>query len=161
MKAFQIGTQQGLDSLTAIICPEPVAGPGEVIVAPRLVSLISRDVQILRGVYSALQAPERIPVSEGVGIAALASAGLTAWNALVEVCKVRSVDCRCRRERAYRGDWSHAGAAFADPRLCLADPQECHHPVHCQRQPRDVSGPDPRYRVERHPNRCRQDLHVR
>jgi NADPH:quinone reductase-like Zn-dependent oxidoreductase len=31
------------------------------------VSLISRDVQILRGVYGALQAPERIPVSEGVG----------------------------------------------------------------------------------------------
>jgi NADPH:quinone reductase-like Zn-dependent oxidoreductase len=67
MKAFQIGTQQGLDSLTAIICPEPVAGPCEVIVAPRLVSLISRDVQILRGVYSALQAPERIPVSERCG----------------------------------------------------------------------------------------------
>ncbi|MFJ3522574.1 alcohol dehydrogenase catalytic domain-containing protein [Pseudomonas sp. NPDC090203] len=67
MKAFQIGTQQGLDSLTAIIRPEPVAGPGEVILAPRMVSLISRDVQILRGVYGALQAPERVPVSEGVG----------------------------------------------------------------------------------------------
>ncbi|WP_416638148.1 zinc-dependent alcohol dehydrogenase family protein [Pseudomonas sp. OHS18] len=159
MQAFQIGNQQGLDSLTATTRPDPVAGPGEVLVAPRLVGLISRDVQLLRGVYGARQAPERIPVSEGVGeviavgagvdnlkpgdrvvcghfpswldgefrpyvfahdigishdgwlaervvlpaaaviqvpasladrdVAALASAGLTAWNALVEVCKVK------------------------------------------------------------------------
>lgn len=159
MKAFQIGNQQGLDSLTAVTRPDPVAGPGEVLVAPRLVGLISRDVQLLRGVYGARQAPERIPTSEGVGeviavgagvdnvkpgdrvvcghfpswldgefrpevfahdigishdgwlaeklvlpaaaviqvpasladrdVAALASAGLTAWNALVEVSKVK------------------------------------------------------------------------
>jgi NADPH:quinone reductase-like Zn-dependent oxidoreductase len=159
MKAFQIGAQQGLDSLTATTRPDPIAGPGEAIIAPRLVSLISRDAQILRGVYGPMQAPERIPVSEGVGeviavgegvdqvkvgdrvicghfptwldgefranafahdvgvshdgwlaekvvlpaaalirvpaaladqdVAALASAGLTVWNALVEVCKVK------------------------------------------------------------------------
>ncbi len=159
MKAFQIGAQNGLGSLTATTRPELVAGPGEAIIAPRLVSLINRDVQILRGLYGAIQAPERIPVSEGVGdviavgegveavkpgdrvicghfptwldgefrasafahdvgvshdgwlaervllpaaalirvpealadkdVAALASAGLTAWNALVEVCKVK------------------------------------------------------------------------
>lgn len=159
MKAFQIGAQQGLDSLTATTRPDPMAGPGEAIIAPRLVSLISRDAQILRGVYGPRQAPERIPVSEGVGdviavgegvdqvkvgdrvicghfptwldgafrasafahdvgvshdgwlaekvalpaaalicvpaaladqdVAALASAGLTVWNALVEVCKVK------------------------------------------------------------------------
>ncbi|MCF8983989.1 zinc-binding dehydrogenase [Pseudomonas syringae] len=159
MKAFQIGSQQGLDALTATTRPEPIAGPGQAIVAPRLVSLISRDVQILRGTYGPRQLPERIPMSEGVGeviavgegvsqvkpgdrvicghfpswlqgefrtsvfahdvgvthdgwlaekvvlpaaalihvpdaladkdVAALASAGLTAWNALMEVCKVK------------------------------------------------------------------------
>ncbi|MCD5973519.1 zinc-dependent alcohol dehydrogenase family protein [Pseudomonas quasicaspiana] len=159
MKAFQIGAQNGLDSLTATTRPELSAGAGEVVLAPRLVSLISRDVQILRGVYGPMQAPDRIPVSEGVGeviavgegveefkpgdrvicghfpnwldgafradvfshdvgvshdgwlaeqvvlpaaalirvpealmdkdVAALASAGLTAWNALVEVFKVK------------------------------------------------------------------------
>lgn len=162
MKAFQIGTQQGLEALAATNRPEPVAGPGEAIIAPRMVSLISRDVQILRGVYGARQAPERIPVSEGVGevvavgegvsqvkpgdrvicghfpswlegefrtnvfahdvgvthdgwlaekvvlpaaglihvphsladkdVTALASAGLTAWNTLVEICKVKPGD---------------------------------------------------------------------
>ncbi|WP_236535373.1 alcohol dehydrogenase catalytic domain-containing protein [Pseudomonas tremae] len=67
MKAFQIGLQQGLDSLTPTTRPEPIAGPGEAVVAPRMVSLISRDVQILRGVYGPIQSPERIPMSEGVG----------------------------------------------------------------------------------------------
>ncbi|AAY37639.1 hypothetical protein ABNM12_00055 [Pseudomonas syringae] len=47
--------------------PEPIAGPGQTIVAPRLVSLIIRDVQILRGRYGPRQLPERIPMSESVG----------------------------------------------------------------------------------------------
>ncbi|RMR53186.1 alcohol dehydrogenase catalytic domain-containing protein [Pseudomonas syringae] len=36
-------------------------------VAPRLVSLIIQDVQILRGRYGPRQLPERIPMSESVG----------------------------------------------------------------------------------------------
>ncbi len=163
MKAFQLGERKGLDSLTATTRPDPVATPGTAIVAPRLVSLISRDLQILRGTYGGDQPVERIPVSEGVGeviavgegvtevkpgdrvicghfahwldgkfrpdvvfghdigvnqdgwlaekvalpaaslikvpesladkdVAALASAALTAWNALVEMCHVKAGD---------------------------------------------------------------------
>ncbi|TWE05721.1 NADPH:quinone reductase-like Zn-dependent oxidoreductase [Pseudomonas sp. AG1028] len=76
MKAFQIGNQQGLDSLTAVTRPDPVAGPGQVLVAPHLVGLISRDVQLLRGVYGARQAPERTPTSEGVGKVIAVGAGV-------------------------------------------------------------------------------------
>ncbi|UHS58915.1 zinc-dependent alcohol dehydrogenase family protein [Agrobacterium vaccinii] len=68
MKAYQIGDQNGLECLTAVNRPDPVAGPGQVVVAPRLISLISRDVQILRGVYGPRQSPDRIPISEGVGV---------------------------------------------------------------------------------------------
>jgi NADPH:quinone reductase-like Zn-dependent oxidoreductase len=159
MKAYEIGAQDGLHALRATTRPTPVAGPGQVLVAPRLVSLISRDVQILRGVYGPRQSEQRIPMSEGVGqivavgegvdqvavgdrvicghfagwldgpfradvfshdvgvthdgwlaervvlpanavirvpdtladedVAGLASAGLTAWNALVEVSRVK------------------------------------------------------------------------
>ncbi|MEB2847071.1 zinc-dependent alcohol dehydrogenase family protein [Endobacterium cereale] len=163
MKAFQLGDRKGLGSLTATTRPDPVAAPGVAIVAPRLVSLISRDLQILRGTYGGDQPQERIPVSEGVGevvavgegvtevqpgdrvicghfakwldgkfrpdivfgydigvnqdgwlaekvalpaaslikvpdaladkdVAALASAALTAWNALVEMCHVKAGD---------------------------------------------------------------------
>lgn len=49
MKAFQIGNQTGLESLVVAEMFEPVAGPGQVIVAPRLVGLINRDLQILKG----------------------------------------------------------------------------------------------------------------
>lgn len=77
MKAFEIGPQQGLASLRATTRPEPVAGPGQVLIAPRLVSLISRDVQILRGTYAAGQSAQRIPVSEGVGRVVAIGEGVT------------------------------------------------------------------------------------
>ncbi|MFT3968082.1 MAG: NAD(P)-dependent alcohol dehydrogenase [Sphingobium sp.] len=67
MKAFQIGEQDGIGALTATTRPDPVAGPGEALIAPRLVSLNNRDLQIMRGVYGAKKPAERIPVSEGVG----------------------------------------------------------------------------------------------
>jgi len=78
MKAYEIGVQDGIDSLRATTRPEPVAGPGQVVVAPRLVSLISRDLQILRGVYGAKQSEQRIPGSEGVGTVLSVGEGVTA-----------------------------------------------------------------------------------
>jgi NADPH:quinone reductase-like Zn-dependent oxidoreductase len=77
MKAFQLGERNGLGSLTATVRPDPVAGPGQAIIAPRLVSLISRDLQILRGTYGGNQPVERIPVSEGVGIVESVGEGVT------------------------------------------------------------------------------------
>lgn len=77
MKAYQIGAQTGIDGLCATTRPEPVAGHGEAIVAPRLVGLISRDVQILRGVYGARQAETRIPLSEGIGEVVAIGSGVT------------------------------------------------------------------------------------
>lgn len=77
MKAYQIGEQNGLQSLTASNRPDPVAGPGQVVVAPRLISLISRDVQILRGVYGPPQSNDRIPMSEGVGTVLSVGDGVT------------------------------------------------------------------------------------
>lgn len=161
MRAFQLG-DVGTAAPSATILADPVAGAGQVLVAPRLVSLISRDLQFVRGTYGGRQPFNRVPMSEGVGeviatgegvigvkpgdrvvcghfatwidgefraeifghdigithdgwlaekvllpaaalirvpdsvpdrdVAALASAGLTAWNALVEVGKVKAGD---------------------------------------------------------------------
>lgn len=77
MKAYQIGEQSGLQSLAAISRPDPVAGPGQVVVAPRLISLISRDVQILRGIYGPRLPNQRIPMSEGVGTVLSVGDGVT------------------------------------------------------------------------------------
>lgn len=67
MKAYQIGSQTGLDSLTATTRPDPIAGPGEVVLKVRLVCLNHRDMLVLEGRYGARRPEERIPLSEGVG----------------------------------------------------------------------------------------------
>lgn len=77
MKAFEIGNRDGLDALRACTRETPVAGPGQVLVAPRLVSLISRDLQFVRGTYGGAQPATRIPVSEGVGVVTAVGAGVT------------------------------------------------------------------------------------
>ncbi|MEG8054901.1 alcohol dehydrogenase catalytic domain-containing protein [Sphingomonas aerolata] len=77
MKAFHIGAQNGISGLVATTRPAPVAGPGEALVAPRLVGLISRDVQLLCGTYGAQQPETRIPMSEGVGEVVAIGAGVT------------------------------------------------------------------------------------
>lgn len=77
MKAFQIGEQHSTNTLSATTRPEPVAGPGEAIIAPRLVSLISRDIQILTGTYGPLQDPKRVPGTEGVGDVIAVGEGVT------------------------------------------------------------------------------------
>lgn len=77
MKAFEIGKRDGLHALRATTRETPVAGPGQVLVAPRLVSLISRDLQFVRGTYGGVQPETRIPVSEGVGVVTAVGAGVT------------------------------------------------------------------------------------
>lgn len=76
MKAFHIGPQTGINSLVPVEVPEPVAGPGQVVVRPTLVSLINRDAQILKGIYAGKLAENRIPVSEGVGVIASVGEGV-------------------------------------------------------------------------------------
>ena len=67
VKAYQIGPQTGLASLTATTRPDPVPGPGEAVLKVRLAALNNRDVQVLEGRYGAKKAEDRIPGSEGVG----------------------------------------------------------------------------------------------
>lgn len=77
MKAFQIGQQTGIEALTATTRPDLIAAPGQAIVAPRLVSLNNRDIQIIRGAYGARKPDERVPVSEGVGEVVSVGEGVT------------------------------------------------------------------------------------
>ncbi len=67
MKAYQIGVQQGLESLTPVTRPDPRPGPGEAVLKVKLACLNHRDVLVLEGRYGAPKAEERIPLSEGIG----------------------------------------------------------------------------------------------
>jgi len=67
MKAYQIGPQTGLDSLTPVVRDAPRPGSGEVLLKVLQVCLNHRDMNVLTGTYGPRRDESRIPVSEGVG----------------------------------------------------------------------------------------------
>jgi len=71
MKVFEI-RGFGLDALTPADRPEPMPGPGQVLLKMRAASLNYRDLMIVRGQYNPKLRFPRIPLSDGVGeVAAL------------------------------------------------------------------------------------------
>jgi NADPH:quinone reductase-like Zn-dependent oxidoreductase len=67
MKVYEIGTQQGLQSLRASTRPDLQPGPGQVVLRVRAVCLNHRDLLVLGGAYGPRRAEARVPVSDGVG----------------------------------------------------------------------------------------------
>jgi NADPH:quinone reductase-like Zn-dependent oxidoreductase len=76
LKAYQIGEQTGLQSLTAVVRPDLAADPGMAVVRVRAVCLNHRDLLVLAGRYGVRRAPERVPVSDGVGEVVALGAGV-------------------------------------------------------------------------------------
>lgn len=76
MKAFQI-TKFGLENLQLVQLPEPVAGPGEVLVRVHAASLNYRDLMLVRGHYDPRLKMPRIPLSDGAGDVVAVGAGVT------------------------------------------------------------------------------------
>ncbi|HET9086408.1 MAG TPA: NAD(P)-dependent alcohol dehydrogenase [Acidobacteriaceae bacterium] len=66
MKAFQM-TRFGLEHLQPVDLPEPVPGPGDVLVRVHAASLNYRDLMLLRGHYDPKLHMPRIPLSDGAG----------------------------------------------------------------------------------------------
>lgn len=64
---YQVGDQQGLDSLHRAQATARPTGPGEVRVAVRAAALNHRDLLFLRGRYGARQPETRIPLGDGAG----------------------------------------------------------------------------------------------
>ncbi len=67
MKAYEMGEQQGLASLRLRERPDPVAGPGQVLLRVRMVALNHRDLLALSGRYGPRRPETRVPLSDGVG----------------------------------------------------------------------------------------------
>src|SRR5487761_1408168 len=66
MQAFQI-LQFGMENLKQVRLPDPVPGPGQVVVKVHAVSLNYRDLLMIRGHYNPKLHFPRIPVSDGAG----------------------------------------------------------------------------------------------
>ena len=59
MKAYEIGAQTGLDSLTAVTRPDPAPGAGEVVLKVLKICLTHRDMLVLSGTYGPRRPAER------------------------------------------------------------------------------------------------------
>ncbi len=78
MKVYEIGAQDGLDSLRPAERPEPVPGPGEAVLRVRAVCLNHRDMLVLQGAYGARRPETRVPVSDGIGEVVAVGEGVNA-----------------------------------------------------------------------------------
>jgi NADPH:quinone reductase-like Zn-dependent oxidoreductase len=76
MKAYEIGLQDGLQSLRLAEHPDPIAGPGEAVLRVRAVCLNHRDILVLQGTYGPRRPETRVPVSDGIGEVIAVGAGV-------------------------------------------------------------------------------------
>ena len=79
MHAWQISSF-GIDSLELVERPDPLPGPGEVLVAIRAVSFNFRDLMMVKGLYNPRLRFPRIPCSDGSGEVLSVGEGVTAWK---------------------------------------------------------------------------------
>jgi NADPH:quinone reductase-like Zn-dependent oxidoreductase len=77
MKAYQIGDQQGLASLTLVDKPSPVCGFGQALLKVSAVCLNHRDLKILSGEYGPRKREDLIPCADGVGVVIAVGEGVT------------------------------------------------------------------------------------
>jgi NADPH:quinone reductase-like Zn-dependent oxidoreductase len=68
MRAWEIGTQQGIASLRLAERAAPVAGAGQVVVRVVAAGLNYRDLMVVNAQYGANNPAERVPLSDGVGV---------------------------------------------------------------------------------------------
>src|SRR5260221_6935917 len=67
MKAFEIRRTFGLDALALTERPDPIPGPGHVLVRVKAASLNFRDLLTVQGLYNPKQPLPLIPLSDGMG----------------------------------------------------------------------------------------------
>ena len=79
MHAWQISAF-GIDSLELVERPDPIPGPGDVLIAIRAVSFNFRDLMMVKGLYNPRLRFPRIPCSDGSGEVLSVGEGVTAWK---------------------------------------------------------------------------------
>lgn len=79
-RAWQIGSQQGIDSLQLVSRPVQQPGPGEVAIAVRAAALNHRDLNIVAARYGPAKPATRVPVSDGSGDVVAVGPDVTSWR---------------------------------------------------------------------------------
>jgi NADPH:quinone reductase-like Zn-dependent oxidoreductase len=76
MKVIEIRDKFGVDSLAVTERPEPVAGPGQVVLKMKAFSLNYRDLLVVNGVGRWKPSLPRIPLSDGMGAVVATGSGV-------------------------------------------------------------------------------------
>src|SRR5258705_9164878 len=77
MKAYEIRDAFGIEALAVSDRPDPAAGPGQVVVRTRAVSLNFRDLLVVKGEYSKKLPLPMVPCSDCAGEVAAIGDGVT------------------------------------------------------------------------------------
>lgn len=88
MRAAEIRGGWGLDNLVLAERPDPVAGPGQVLVRVGAVSLNYRDLLTVQGVYNPKQPLPLVPCSDGAGVVEAVGPGVRRVKPGDRVCSV-------------------------------------------------------------------------
>src|SRR5215472_4908537 len=77
MKAFEIRDKFGVEGLEVVHRPDPVPGPGQVVLQMKAFSINYRDLLVVNGVGRWKPPLGRVPLSDGVGIVAAVGSGVS------------------------------------------------------------------------------------
>ncbi len=77
MRAIEIHGAFGLENLALVERPEPVAGPGQVVVELHAASLNYRDLMMIQGLYNPKQKLPLLPCSDGAGVVVSVGPGVS------------------------------------------------------------------------------------
>jgi len=90
MKAIIIRNEatqgRGIDAWELGEKPDPVPGPGQILMRVRAASLNYRDLLMARGHYGGPLKPDFVPLSDGAGEVAALGGGVTRWKVGDKVC---------------------------------------------------------------------------
>jgi len=94
VRAWRFTGGFGPENLKIVELPDPVPGPGEVVVRVRACSLNYRDLAVMRGAYGGNVKPPLIPLSDGAGEVVEAGPGVTRVKAGDQVAAIFMQDWR-------------------------------------------------------------------
>ncbi|MFI6596420.1 NAD(P)-dependent alcohol dehydrogenase [Nonomuraea sp. NPDC050536] len=77
MRSYHLDSGAGIEGLTIREHPDPVPGPGQVLVAVKATSLSFRELLVARGTYVLPVKPDVVPVSDGAGEVVAVGPGVT------------------------------------------------------------------------------------
>jgi len=113
MKVIEIHDKFGVDSLKLVERPDPVLGPGRVVLKMKAFSLNYRDLLVVNGVGRWKPSLPRIPLSDGVGVVVATGSGVSRvkmWDRVAPIFYPKWLDGRVASEKM----GSPLGGAVAD-----------------------------------------------